>query len=1842
MPAGGSKHEEGRDAHMGNLTRIGFVLGAAALVLTAGCEGCNPPTPEPVVQCSDVTVSFTAPTAATVDSPFDVSIEAKAPDGTAFDFEGAKLTVDTGTPIELAVSGSTATFSAVTAAGGAHTLTVTITKGACGPDAEEPSNKTVPATKTVTVSTPCTAKVTGVTFPQDANGDGRLNSVELPAGTDMQVRVAASCATGVQARVKRDAEVVGALTDFTSGVANVAVPVTADGTLDLFGELLSNGAALNTPVSNPEALASIIISRTKPECDNTTAALNGPGTDQTTGNSTFDLRATATVGPNVTSALFRIENGASSTPGVPAEGAVVADFALPQTTATYNLTLEASDAYGNVCTSTRAISVDFTPLVVTITTPTVGDGGVAATGATPINVVASVTKGGSPYSCVTVDGGSSYANCAVATRQTGSGSPSEVDTSSVIDGSVTMTVPFPASSLYVVEVRVTDILGNVGTAQITIDVALTTCGVGFTQPAACPITLFPANLTSGNYFFTFSSANCVGHTARLVANGSTYASGVVGGGGSFGPNPISFGASGTVTVRGEVDNQVGSPSYVECVVTADLSQPVITSPVPTAPATSVVINASQDSSTSIPGAQRLLTFTASIPDGARADMCTTQQVDPVTTSPRGACADGASGWYQLQSGIVTPGPSANYSLSGFTFPEGTYQVRVVVVSGSATNVSAPISLVVDATPPCVSAAGLTFDRDNGAGNNAYAGDARLNAAEYAQSSIAFLSFALGCGDTPSALSPTSPLVVRQILNGASTALPIGATASPTATASGYTVSVSGLSGNELLVFWVQLTDAVGNTTSYKGVSDPAAEGLTLALTLPICSISSPSASTLGQAQVPSGALSVSASTDTATSAAFVLGGPSPASQNAAVSAGVATTTFNGITGENTWTLDATCTDLAGNSTVAARKTVQVDLVSPTVSFQSPTNAGLYTSLAIPTTINVTGADGQTVTVTSSLAVQPVSTPVVVSGMASDPLSQYPKGAQTLTASVVDPAGNSGSAIIGITVNDTACTLAPTNVFQSGSTFYINRTYAPSGTASFTATSDCLNAPVTLNLLDSGGSPINPPVVAGTSGGAGAITLAGIAVADGQVYRLTIDNGAGLKTSRDYTIDIVAPTFSGYTLASGSGCASASTPCTSTTSAPTSALYFVAATTNRNTYANPNAAAAAGYLPDSAPGGSPAAHFYATVNGAAGVAGGTVKIRYRGTEFGKVDVPAAQTAAIDIPLGTIFGAGSTSAVVIPHVTPATGEALTIELEDVGGNITTAYSVSSAVVDVVKPGVVSISSTNATRDGALSLGWGQPVYSDGTDSASGAVTYEVGWTNSTVASNNNLATEADYLGTSVQRSTVAGPVSALLQVPPLNTYYATVRAFDAVGNYSDFAAASVVASPWTVATLTSTSPSFGATVLAANVVGDATADVIVAAPGPTLSAVGAVYVYTGGSGLASMTGCTTGCQAITPPGGGTGQFGSDISAAGNVSDLGSPNDLLVGQARNGTGGRAFIFFGTASGSIDTTNYVEIAGDSASTFIGQTAKIIKDIDGDGRDEVILVTPTWAVTATDVTLRNVGRAYIFKGRDQAAWLALPRPTPLAYADWVIDGPARKCNLAGTSCGNALGTNRAGLVSLGKVDGNGAGANYFTIPMSRGYWSTEQIWKGAAVAAVPYVADAGIASSSAFASLTQSAFDSSSTNGFGFAAASGSILDMNSPATPFDLAVSNPSGNRVYIFTDMLPNAGNPFGPAYATIDGTNSFGGAVALGDLNNDGRLDLIASETNVLPTAAWVVYQGADGGFPGNVAGFQSAVLRGGTGSFQGSGAATGNVTGHADSRVDLIVGDSALQTVTIWK
>ncbi len=1770
--------------------KLAATLLGAVLVGVSGCQ-CSKD------DCADLEVRFVSPSEGdNVNAMIDVEVRGSTRGGADVDVDEAKISVRStpsgrfGDQIDGTVEGPKGIFRGIPLMAGENALRAELKK-------KGTTCRFVSAINVNARGSMGEAKVTAVSFPQDTNADGTLTLTEVPVGTPIIVKVKTVNGSGVSSQIRNTAgnAVLGGPSMLTMDEVSISLdsltePFPAE--LTVFAELLRGTTAVNTQAQNPEAVGTIRLKRAVPTCANTTPMLVGGTKDADPNVAGFQLRATSTVGPNVTQAIFTL----SSTPpqtqmGMPMGGAYSADFTIPAMgNVAYTLKLEAKDADGNACVAEKMVRANFVKPTVVITAPTI-----PAVGA--VNVT---------MSPLTVTGTSSSADGSTACffQNKAGGMRMMVACSDVTNGGFSGMVPFAMDGAYDVTVEVTDAVGNTNSVTFQTAVMLQGCGVAFTMPSACGGALFASDLTSGNYDVVYSSPMCVGRPTRLKVNGAAKPDGVVGAGGVVGPI-ASMLNTGKNTLRAEVDNMFGSTNFAECEVTYDPTKPSFIQPVPAAPA--VKIKADDDSQVLVPGAQRYLEIAAASFSGRRIDMCTSQATNPVGGAARVACPNGAPGSYLLQSDIAQID-------NAFTFPEGNYSLTIVVASGTRFNTSDAVNFQVDATRPCATATGLSLGRDNGAGNPLYAADGRISAAEFAQTNLPFISLDFsGCGDTATSLASTNPIVLKRVVNGAVVPLSSG-TATVTQTGTTANVFLTGLTGQAAENYFVELTDAAGNVNRYF-VGSREAKTVPVNLTPPICVLTSPTGSLLGQDDAPGGNLTVTVQTSSDVSTGGVtvtLSGPSTIVVTPTVSNGIG----NGvamISGDATWTAATVCTDVAGNSVSAAPWTGEIDLQAPTCAFTAPTAGATVTNNTVPTTLSITGAEGASVTVKSTGQVAAIGTLLVSGGTATDSLI-YPNGAQTITATVRDDSENECVATVNITVNSTGCTLSLNNVFNNAGVNWLNlsnttSTGAGTGTVALAGTSSC-NA----------GETVTWKRIAPTVGVAQTTTTDGMGgfvfnetVADGERYEVTITSATNVTSTKTISVDLSAPTFAGFGI-------------NGNPAAVPNATFFVAAGTNKNVLAG-----TAGYYSDQS--GAAGAQFTANVSGVAGATGGTIAVVYAGATLRTVPSNSGQSSVN---------------ATLPHSTSGT---LEIRLRDAAGNAALAYT-GSATVDVVPPGAPAVAAMVPTRAGALTLNWAA-TYDDGVDVVSGPHQgYEARWTTQTVPQNNSMGSESDYFGAASYREPTDAPgtaTSRTLALPPLSTYFVAVRAIDEIGNYSPFVApaAGGIDNQWQEIVLTDSASGtlFGQVIEStSDLNGDGIKDLVVTAPTGTVSGLGKVFVYFGGAGLTAQTGCAsaTACQTLTAPAGGEpgGFFGGDACAGGNIGEAG--DDLVVGQRAwietPGTPlaqapGRVIIYFGSAAGPLDPSSArtVQIVGDANNTAVGTSARITKDLDGDGLDDVVVAAPG--------ANAGVGRVFIFKGRTLAQWKALEvAPTnriPVTKADWVLDGPTPKIP-TGTIT-NGFGAFRSGVSrSLGDLDGDGKAE--LGIPLSRNSVSRYQLWSGATIVN----SSSALPSTSALRQLSDTPDSSGNTAifGFGQSVLTEQIADAT-VAGKRDLVIGNPFQRKIYFYYDLGTNGTEG---KLVTVTSPRRIGHELALIDANEDGKPDVVAGEFDDVPTKAWLMLQQGVGDFenPGAPGSFFSFVLpgSGAAGSTLGRTVSSADLTG--DGKTDIVLGDQTLNLVRIYR
>jgi len=1757
--------------------RVGAVFASVAMAL-AGCD-CGQAT----CDNSDLAVTFVAPTeGAMVEQTSNVQVSLARRGGAAVNIGTAKLEVRGPGATEFTdkgngtADGATATFMGVMLAAGENALRATVSEANCTGSA---APVTIVVTAKSTVTTP--PVIVSCTFPQDVNGDGTLNAAELPAGTPVSVRVLTTNGAGATFSAPNSSPAQAPILNET---ATISVPgPTADGQFTVTGTV-TRGTGM--PTCGPM----IRVQRTPPTCSNTTADLVGPNNDADMNTPGFQLGLMGMVSPAVTSARFEVSPGGLTSPGALAAGVASGLVTIPSTgDVNYSVVLIATDAIGNECRAAKNVRANFTGPVLVVTSPVNPDGGSVDIAQTPQSVSVT-TMGLADGRQVCVD------------AQIGAGMPTQVGCGVVANGATTFDLNLTTDGTTTFIVSATDGVGNRGETRFFGNVTLEGCVPAFAPALACPNTyLTPANAPGGMFAFTGSARmRCAGQSARLFIGTSATAAATTTVGAS---GAVNFSAQtltpGAFDARIEVDRLGGgAPHSVTCAgIVLDLTPPVITNPaVPmTGP---VVLNMTQDSFPAVPGAQRNMFYSGAIPPSGTVVGCMNQMA-----GSSGLVCPGNPGFFLMN-------PSADIGaspVSAFTFPEGEYQLLVAIRRGNGINSSAPIALRVDVTAPCVAMNGLTFPQDTAP----LGGDNRLNVAELAgMNPRVSVQLDPACADPVGA--PAMTLSIRELsgtVPGATRATGTGVPGTPAVL--GFSAPVSGVQN---LTLFAEAVDWVGNRNVPTGANNPAVGPLGIYPALPTCTIDAPMASArLGATAVSSG-IFVQGTTSGAgvvgtNGVEFTLtrgGGMAVTQQATPAGNGSASSTF--ATQDGTYTLAARCTDLGLNQQTASPVSFEVDATPPACAVTAPTSGQTTVTNQVTTTVTVGVAEtGATVTLSSNAGtVSPSS--FALNGTSVTQTIAYPLGMQNVTVNVTDTFNNVCTVqISNLNVTTTDCIFTVARGFVNGRT-WLNRT--AQGDSNITINSPNCRSGQTATLTrtaPTAGTPVTTTTA--TNGDA----VFSVTPANGEAYTISINNGSTEGPVTLVGVDFVDPVVpvGAFTVAGA---------------APTVGdLKFVAAT------GNPRVAGGAvptpGYYADANPGVA-GAQIALAVNG---VTGGL-----SGTSFGLAEIILGTTTVASEPIdgdpdSLTFGGNIT----LPHPTTAP-TALSIRVRDQAGNVV-SRSVGTAQVDVIPPSNPSPAATH-TKGGRVDLTWTAAVDDEGVSSSGAVTAYELRWTTSSVDGNAAMATEADYhssMTTFREADLGAASVATNVQLPPFTTYYVALRARDDLDNYSPLAPLVRDNSPVVkVITDPTAGSGFGANLTVGDLSGDGVPELVVSAS-TTSSGIGAVYVYRGGAGLqgsAPISGCGLGCQRLSPPDGLTGGFGSDVSAAGNVGGPG--NDLVVSQPSFAGQGRVFIFFGNTTGadlSTDAGTFVEIRGNAQNTNFGFTAKILRDIDNDGLDELIAFSPSYDTTYTDGgTPGGIGRAYVFRGRDPAVWLDAGAIFPLAGADYILEGPNPKIPTGTTT--NGFGSSRNGFTTLGRPDG-GSGGNDFAIGISRLFVNRMQLWSASTVTSFGPV----LSSSSTIQNLTETPSSNSATTGLGSAMWGGASFMGNPNLT--ELVAGYPATNQVQIFSDVTRTgaAGLPL-----VITGPNSFGSTLTAARIMDSQNATLVVGEGGA-NRGYWLVSATRDGGFeslptivgpaPGR---FFSQ--RFGSSTSLGSSLASGDVTNDGNS--DVAAGDSAALQVRI--
>ncbi len=316
-------------------------------------------------------------------------------------------------------------------------------------------------------------------------------------------------------------------------------------------------------------------------------------------------------------------------------------------------------------------------------------------------------------------------------------------------------------------------------------------------------------------------------------------------------------------------------------------------------------------------------------------------------------------------------------------------------------------------------------------------------------------------------------------------------------------------------------------------------------------------------------------------------------------------------------------------------------------------------------------------------------------------------------------------------------------------------------------------------------------------------------------------------------------------------------------------------------------------------------------------------------------------------------------------------------------------------------------------------------------------------------------------------------------------------------------------------------------AADLNGDGYPDIVVTAPTASSNA-GAVYIYFGGPAPRTA-------PDVTLTGEASSQFGSSVSAAGDVNGDGYP-DLIVGAPTySSSSGRAYVFYGgsTLASKAASSADVILTGEASSAF-GYSVSTAGDLNADGLADVIVGASAYS--------SNAGRAYLFYGGSTLT------SKGAGSADFILTGEAGSyfgCSVS--AAGDVNGDSRADVIVGAYGYSNNTGRAYVF------YGGPTMASKGAASADVILT---GEMISSSFGGSVAGAGD---LNGDG---RSDLVIGAGS--------VSAGTG-RAYVFYGgpTLATKGAASADVILTGESTSSaFGGRVAAaGDVNGDGRPDLL---------------------------------------------------------------------------
>lgn len=1125
----------------------------------------------------------------------------------------------------------------------------------------------------------------------------------------------------------------------------------------------------------------------------------------------------------------------------------------------------------------------------------------------------------------------------------------------------------------------------------------------------------------------------------------------------------------------------------------------------------------------------VVTYATTVPTNATIKICSTLQKPGAA-----ACASGG-GYFE----VASKGASGNGAIfSAVDLPMGQQQVRAELVDVlGALSVTAPAATVVDTIPPRVLSIALAQD----ANNDNVVSLAELGLNQAATFNVTFEG--VEDGRTATLLDGTTPLGNATVTGNAATFSVSGLLDG----AHNFRVLVKDAAGNpnDTSLVPPQLLVPVVNATAFKTI--------TFSRTPPSISVAAPSFAVCNVArdEDPTSVNTCEVTFDVAVGAStsrvvFSLTGAGSITTATTVDAssfvsGHATAVYSLAQTTSGATLVATAYDATGNGRQATHAISLVDTLPPTLTIVSPTPDQTVYSQTVAFSATTNAEVGQLVTVKSLLTTPnpTVGSDYVVAGTPNSAAFNLslPYGNQTLSATVTDAAGNvSTAAFVAIQMNVLGCDVNFTNPSTATTTF--NATSAPGGVVTLTGYSTrggCTNKQIDFFVEVDGGP--STPAGSATTDGSGNFTKT-MTFGDGTVTIVTALSTVTSSTPNIFTAitDITPPTLVVAPLS-----ASPAIPDVSNN------LYVVAPVGNLRI------GQAGYYLDEDGATDDGQVTFSFTATGAGPSAG---------TGTGKVQVFLDTTEKYAL---TPQSTTNAAQVLTPQVNLTQGFEGSLKFVATDAALNKAEVTWHVAVDVVRPPVPQFvmsdpgdgnySRFTNYRKADLALFVTTPADS-GIPARS--MTWDVGYTSDfklgttpfDEASFDNTTlytTKIASLGTAGAAGTVAS--ATLAGLPTENLYRVAPRIIDGLGNRSAFASTQFDAR-WRTISLTYPGPAsvtaaaFGSVIVGGgDANGDGYADFAVSAPSYNAAAPspganqGAVFVYYGVADGAN--------PALAAPVQYTGAANSNFGlglAMGDVDGDGRA-DLLIRSAS----GVVSVYLAPAPPNsnhdpLPTTPTFTFSASGTNPKMSRVA-ILPDINGDGRNEIVMSSPSTG---------NVGQVVIFFGRLRADW---PANVDTATANIVINGSDSTTFYFGTSV--SFGGSPDDLDEDGKGD--------LFIPVIN--FKKLYLFSGATLMA-GYTGSQKVITCNE-TSATQLFYDAAGPS-FGGSVA---FSKMGGKAA---LYVGDSGANKISYFERNALPATPPFGAtqnAFAT--GSNAFAVALRAADLNGDGLGDLAAGSLTSNP-------------------------------------------------------------------